>query len=177
MDPFSITVGVVGLTTFVLHSARRVNEFVDGIQGAPDAINILSRDLHAFAHVLESLSTMLTEPAFRQLPARKQIELRLEEPLNNCVDTLERIREGIKPFVKTSGVARKSKWRGFIWTFNEKEILTLRETLMHYKSTLEIAISIANLYVPRKTAPDRKANTVLPPVRIRPAASTRFLHR
>ena len=59
MDLFSITAGVVGVAGVALHSARRVKDFVGGIQGAPRAISALSKDLTALADVLETLNTLV----------------------------------------------------------------------------------------------------------------------
>jgi hypothetical protein len=63
-DVFGITAGVVGIALSALHSARRLKELIDGIQGAPEAVRALSKDLHALQDVLEALNSLLEDTRF-----------------------------------------------------------------------------------------------------------------
>ena len=147
MDPFSITAGVVGTAGVALHSARRVKDFVGGIQGAPRAISALSKDLTALADVLETLNTLVNHVHLSGGAAHTDFIPLLKPPLENCTTALDSIFLTIKPYTKPSGQPKKSKWRGFVWTFRETEVLTLQKTLMDYKMSLDIALAVANLYV------------------------------
>jgi hypothetical protein len=147
MDPFSITAGVVGTAEVALHIARRVKDFIDGIQGAPRAVSALSRDLQALQNVLETLSTLVNHVHLNGGTARTNFIPLLKPPVENCTTALESILLAVKPYTKPTGEPKKTKWRGFVWTFREAEVLTLQKTLMDYKMSLDIAISVANLYV------------------------------
>src|SRR5271170_2943417 len=150
MDPFSITTGVVGAAAVALHSARHVNNFIDGIQGAPRAVSALSKDLQALKNVLETLNTLVNQVHLSGGTARTDFIPLLKPPLENCTTALESILLAVKPYTKPSGESKKSRWRGFVWTFREREVLMLQKTLMDYKMSLDIAISVANLYVYQK---------------------------
>lgn len=52
MDPVSVTAGMVGLLTSILHRSKERSEFIGGLRGAPKDIATLSTDLKAFYEVL-----------------------------------------------------------------------------------------------------------------------------
>jgi hypothetical protein len=148
MDPLSIASAasaVLGIVAVALHSTRRMMEFIDGIQGAPQAVKALSRDLSALETVLQALDDVLRHPDFQGNARRTALATLLRDPLDNCTLALDDISLAIRPYTKTVGSSKKSKWRGFTWSFREKEILTLQRMLMSYKSSLNMAVAVANL--------------------------------
>jgi hypothetical protein len=150
MDPVSIVSAasaILGIVAVALHSTRRMIEFIDGIQGAPQAVKALSRDLSALEKVLQTLNGVLRHPDFHGNARHHELAALLRDPLDNCTLALEDISLAIKPYTKPWGSSRKSKWRGFAWSFREKEIVTLQRMLMSYKSSLNMAVAVANLYV------------------------------
>jgi hypothetical protein len=147
VDPFGITAGVIGVALSALHSARRLKELIDGIQGAPEAVRALSEDLYALQDVLKSLNTLLQDARFTGRRGRAEAMPALEPHLKNCADTLDSMFLAIARHTKSSGDPSKSKWSSFVWYFREKELLTLQNRLKTYKMSLDLAVSIANLYV------------------------------
>ena len=135
-----VAFGVIGTVGVALHSAHRVYELVTGIRGAPYAVESISKDIQALSSALETLRNILgTLDDPRQL---KMIPM-LQIPLDNCVATLHDIEIKLKPHIKLSD-GKPKIWRGFVWTFREKDITTLQTTLMIHKQSLDIAISIAD---------------------------------
>lgn len=147
IDPFAITAGVLGIAMSALHVARKLQELIDGIQGAPEAVKALSKDLHALQGVLEALNNLLEDSRFTERHLCAEAMPALEPHLQNCTTTLDSIFMAIARHTKPSGDPKKSKWSGFIWSFREKEILTLQNRLTTYKMSLDLALSVANLYV------------------------------
>jgi hypothetical protein len=148
MDPVSIASAasaILGIVPVALHSTRRMIEFIDGIQGAPQAVKALLRDLNALEKVLQTLNDVLRHPDFQGNARRTELATLLRDPLDNCTLALEDISLAIKPYTKMVGGSKRSKWRGFTWSFREREIVTLQRMLMSYKSSLNMAIAVANL--------------------------------
>jgi hypothetical protein len=148
MDPVSIASAasaILGIVAVALHSTRRMIEFIDGIQGAPQAVKALLRDLNALEKVLQTLNDVLRHPDFQGNARRTELATLLRDPLDNCTLALEDISLAIKPYTKMVGGSKRSKWRGFTWSFREREIVTLQRMLMSYKSSLNMAIAVANL--------------------------------
>ena len=146
-DPLSVTFGVVGTAAVALSAAQKLKSFIDGIEGAPSAIDALSKDLFALSSVLHTLKDSVSNPNLINVHAQARVLRLLEEPLQNCVAVVNLISEKLRPFVKPAAKVNKSKWRGFVWTYREKEFNDLKMLLLSYKSSLEIAISAATLYV------------------------------
>ena len=147
MDPLSISAGIVGFVGYSLHTARKVKEFVDGIEGAPRAVKALSSDVCALYDVLNEFSKVLNDPAFREGSAKTGLFVTLQRPLENCTNSLEDVKNKIRPFTKPTGDPKVSRWRSVAWTFKEKEVEVLRGQLTAYKASLDIALSVASMSV------------------------------
>src|SRR5271156_1291 len=147
VEPIAVTASVLGIAMSALHVARKLKELIDGIQGAPEAVKALSKDLHALQGVLEALNSLLEDSRFTEKHLCAEAMPTLEPHLQNCTTTLDSIFMAIARHTKPSGDPKKSKWSGFIWSFREKEILTLQNRLTTYKMSLDLAISVTNLYV------------------------------
>lgn len=147
VEPFGVATGVLGIAMSALHVARKLKELIDGIQGAPEAVKALSKDLHALQGVLEALNSLLEDSRSTEKRLCAEAMPALEPHLENCTTTLDSIFMAIARHTKPSGDPKKSKWSGFIWSFREKEILTLQNRLTTYKMSLDLAVSVANLYV------------------------------
>lgn len=144
-DPLSVTFGVVGVAAVVLHSARRLREFIDSIAGAPKAVSRLSVDVSAIENILEVLDSKVKNPDFARNHGLTQMIQLLEAPLRNCEGVLKVISDKLRPYVKLGNGTKLSRWRSFTWTYREKDFQDLQALLVSYKATLEIAISTVTL--------------------------------
>jgi len=104
-----VALGLVGTVAVALHSARRIKEFIDTIQGAPRAVYDLSNDLAAFKDVLEILQTLLGSDEILQSRAQRQMLTVLEQPLHLCVGLLQKLDGMLKPLTKLSAKAKALK--------------------------------------------------------------------
>jgi hypothetical protein len=147
MDPISFVFGIISTTALALHTAHRTKDFIDGIQGAPRAVANLSRDLNALYIVLQVLHDHLTNLAKTQSRDHVDFIALLQGPLTNCVAVCDDVASTLRPFIKANGAVKTTRWRGLKWIYREKEIVVLRDVLASYKSSLELAIALANLYV------------------------------
>ena len=86
-----ITAGVLGIALSTLHVARKLQELIDGIQGAPEAVKALSKDLHALQGVLEALNNLLADSHFTERGLCAEAMPALEPHLQNCTTTLDSI--------------------------------------------------------------------------------------
>ena len=121
MDPFSIVVGVVGISAVALHSVRRLKEFISSIQNAPSIITAIGVDLNALYSVLEFLhGSLQTSFIDEQVSSRELIPI-IQPPLDICLSTIRDIELKILPFAKKSKRPGKMRWRSSIsWIFREK---------------------------------------------------------
>jgi hypothetical protein len=142
-DPIS----VISATTLALHAAKRAYEFVEGIVDAPNAIGFLQRDLNALQSVLAVLDSRVRDPAFAHNPRSIQIVAIIQKPLQGCSEDCQRVIKMLHPFIRSSVGAKTGRWRSMAFGFREKEMRSLQQDLVSSKTTLEVGISLANLYV------------------------------
>jgi len=146
-DPLSITTGVFTLVLSALQAAQQTKAFIEGIRGAPRAVNALLSDLAALSNVLGTLENFLKNENQSRSPNKARIVVVLQSPLNNCMKSLNDIKREIEPFVKPLSGTNTSKWKAFIWTFREKDIIALQRALVSSQSLLDSAVAVVSLYV------------------------------
>ena len=142
MDPISIIASTAGTVGFALRTSRMLYELVDGTLDAPKEVFAVSREAKAFASVLTSLQSLIQDGTLRE-----EGVISLQVPLDNCLQTITTLAGKIQPHIKTSGDAKKSKWRGFTWTFKREDVRNLCSRLAQSNMTLNTAIIITNTYV------------------------------
>ncbi|MCJ1243308.1 hypothetical protein MMC30_000505 [Trapelia coarctata] len=144
-DPLSITSGVFALVMSALQAAQQTKAFIDGIRGAPRAVHALSSDLAALSNVLGTLENFLQNINNGRNPNQARLVGILQSPLNNCMKSLHDIKGEIEPFVKPLSGISTSKWKAFVWTFREKDVIALQRSLMSSQSLLDSAVAVVTL--------------------------------
>lgn len=145
-DPLSVTAGVVGLIGFALGSLQQTISLVQGVKGAPSAVTALAAEINTLKLILETLTSHIQNNDFGNNDHQQADFLRLlQEPLQQCVSSSQDIREKLKPYIRSDGVAKDNTWRGLSWFLHEKEFLELKRNLAAQRSALDIAVSVVNL--------------------------------
>lgn len=144
-DPLSVTAGIVGIAGFALASVRRTISLIQGVLGAPSAVNALKGELNTLEHVLQSLNNIINDESLRKQNQHLDFFNLLQNPLQQCVLTSHDISEKLKPYIKSDGIAKTTTWKGLSWFLHEKEFLELKQNLASQRSALEIAVSVVNL--------------------------------
>lgn len=144
MDPLSIFSGVVGTVAVALHASRRLYELIDGIANGPTELVAMHRDTNELFHILASLESIVREKESKEDKDISDVIQRLNQPLDNCMETLKALETLIQKSVKPTGELRKSRWRTFASTFREKELKGLTDQLSSGKLTLDLALTTIN---------------------------------
>jgi hypothetical protein len=136
--------GVVGVLAAAIHGSKRLYEFIDGLRGAPRDVSTLAEDLKALYQTLAELARIQDRPA-----AANVLSEHIKAPLENCLDVFDDFTSTLQSFTMTSrdGALRIRTWKSITWTFKEKEIQLFRDTILTYKSTLQLAIGALSLWV------------------------------
>jgi hypothetical protein len=146
MDALAITTGILSLVGAALQGAQTTKAFIDGIRGAPRAVNALSSDLASLTNVLETLKNYMNHIDQRKNPELATITAVLQAPLDSCVEALNNVKREIEPFVSRLSGSNSSKWKAFMWTFREKDIIVLQQALLNCQSSLNGAVAVVTLY-------------------------------
>jgi exonuclease VII small subunit len=138
---------VAGTAAVALHASRRLYELVDGIVNGPTELVAMRRDTNELFNILASLETIVRDKESKEDKDISDVMQRLNQPLDNCMETLKALETLIQKSVKPTGQLRKSRWRTFASTFREKELKGLIDQLTNGKLTLELALTTINTYV------------------------------
>jgi predicted nucleotidyltransferase len=143
MDPLSITASVVGITTAALQSAQFLVKTIDNIKDAPGTIKDLSADLRVVESVLRELNANVQDDSL-QIIRSSQIGPAVE----NCDRACKAFQSQVERWMKHSKEDKIfwiSRWK--IGLFGPDRIKTFKGQLNDCKSTLNIALTTANLFV------------------------------
>lgn len=144
MDPLSVIAGVAGTAAMALHASRRLYELVDGIVNGPAELVAMRRDTNELLNILAGLETIVRGKENKEDKDISDVIQRLNQPLDNCMETLKALETLIQKSVKPTGELKKSKWRTFASTFREKELKGLTGQLAAGKLTLDLALTTIN---------------------------------
>ncbi|KAL5313286.1 hypothetical protein ACEPPN_019019 [Leptodophora sp. 'Broadleaf-Isolate-01'] len=142
-DPLSITASVVGITTAALQSAQFLVKTIDNIKDAPGTIKDLSADLRVVESVLQELNANVQDHSL-QIIRSSQIGPAVE----NCDRACKAFQSQVERWMKHSKEDKIfwiSRWK--IGLFGPDRIKTFKGQLNDCKSTLNIALTTANLLV------------------------------
>ncbi|KAH6665747.1 hypothetical protein B0J14DRAFT_211249 [Halenospora varia] len=140
MDPLSMTASIVGTIGFAITSSKALYDLIDATIEAPKEVIAVSNEAKAFAITLGSLQSLFDDERM----ATDLLLAALQIPLDNCLEALVTLMTKIKPHVKPSGRATKSKWKGLTWAFKREDTRNLCQRLAHNKLTLATAIMVVN---------------------------------
>ena len=126
--------------------ARVIYESLSDSRGAPYELNCLVDELRSFADVLLSLSEIICEI---EMPLTEPVTKNIINEAATCLDFLEKVRDGIKPYETAFAGGRPSfrkVWHKMRWgVFKPKEITILREKLSHRKQNIAVCVVILQM--------------------------------
>jgi hypothetical protein len=147
MDPLSITASVVGITTAALQSVQFLVKTIDNVKDAPATIKEISADLRAIETVLQDLNVKRQDDS-SQLIQSKQVGPAVE----NCDRACKAFQLQVEQWMKHSKEDKIfwiSRWK--IGLFGQEKIKTFKAQLNDCKSTLNVALTTATLFVSHRT--------------------------
>jgi hypothetical protein len=142
-DPLSITASVVGITTAALQSTQFLVKTIDNIKDAPGTIKDLSADLQVVESVLQKLNANVQDDSW-QIIRSSQIGPAVE----NCDRACKAFQSQVERWMKHSKEDKIfwiSRWK--IGLVGPDRIKTFKGQLNDCKSTLNMALTTANLFV------------------------------
>lgn len=145
MDPFSLTVGSLGIAGAAVQSITALMHEINTIRDAPSVIAGLKDELVAVEAILLALDNAQKNCQLEHLTPDVRTGLQLA--VTHCAETCTEFRNSIARWTKHSGGKMRVWDRVRFGLYAERTVETLREQLNCYKSTINIAVSTAILYV------------------------------
>ena len=126
---------------------KNLHDIIKRIRNTPRSLYVLSRDLEDFYLVLGTLQSILDSRESTQGMLRAVTTQSLERALQDSVGVFSDINIVVGNPTKKGNVINYPVWKRIKRTFKEKEVVNLRKMLLDHKMTLNMAISVANMFV------------------------------
>lgn len=143
-EALGLTSAIVSLVATAYSSCQELYSTFDGIRNAPKHIATISNDLQDFYLVLGTIQALLDDEDFSAGIAQHSHSENLCKVLEDCIRVFSELNTIISDYQAHNRDSVSGTWQRLKWTFKESEIKTLRGDLMGCKTTLNLAISVAN---------------------------------
>lgn len=151
MDPFSITVGALGITQFAISSIGNLREFINGLDEAKDVLHDVTSDLEAIQLPLSALENLQISDDKTYLVAKEDLEnTGVAEAVNKCGQTCADFTKRLEQWTKHSTTTKLSlRDRLSVGLWNKEKIRTFRTQVHSCQAIVQFAIDSTQLYVKR----------------------------
>jgi hypothetical protein len=142
-DGLSVVASVVGIATAAVQSIQFLSITIDNIKDAPDTIRNIKLDLQAVEPVLRSLDT-----ASQSDGSQIVLGAEVKSAVVNCNKACTDFQALLSRWMKHSSEEKTFWMEGWrVGLFGQERIKTFKGQLSDCKSTLNMALSTASMYV------------------------------
>lgn len=147
MDPFSITAGTVGITTFALTSIIQLRTLIDSLSEAEDVIPDISPSLTNIQRPLAALEQLIISDEAVSVAAKEDLEKTgIAEAVNKCGDACDAFNKNLTKWTRHSSTSKLSlRDRLSVGVWNREKIRTLRTQLQSCEATVHFAVTSTQL--------------------------------
>lgn len=146
-DPLAASAAISTLVIRAFTLSKEVYTHTQEIINAPQHIQAITGDLEDFYSILGTLKMYLDEESDLSVGLIHSAgRTNLAKALDNCLLVFDRINILVGSY-KARGGASISRWRKIKYSFKIAETEALRSELAAHKLSLNMAISLVNLYV------------------------------
>jgi STAND-like protein len=133
-DPFSITVGVIGLLSSLTSVSIQLNELIRDFSEAENDIELLLRELTDLTSAL---------PGLQEVQASSLLQDNLSRDLEGVLENCGRLAVKAEVYLRKSS---NRKFRGLFWAFSgKKECRQMCRGLEAHKATLSITLNLCSV--------------------------------
>ncbi|PSN59263.1 hypothetical protein BS50DRAFT_537746 [Corynespora cassiicola Philippines] len=149
MDPFSITAGALGITTFATNSISQLHNFVCGLTEAEDVVQDIVSDLEGIQRTLAALEQLAVSDEASFIAAREDlIRAGVVEAVNRCGDACNDFSSNLKKWTKHSSTLKLSlRDRFSVGVWNRERIRTFKTHLQSCEATVQFAATSSQLII------------------------------
>ena len=154
MDPFSITVGVLGITKFAISSINELRGVINGPTEAKEVVQDITLNLGAIQRPLAALENIKISESVIYATAKEDLtKTGVVEGVNNCGNACANFTSKLKKWTKHSSSTKLSlRDRLIIGVWKKEEIYTLRRQVQSCQTIVHFAVGSAQLLVIFRTS-------------------------
>jgi hypothetical protein len=152
-DPVGLTASIIAIAGLAYQSCKALYELLDGIRNAPKTLQALNEDLSTVHNLLKSIKTAMEDSSDDSFSDGVKNCLEEAKPaLTGCGKACDEFAEKMRKLMSHSHENHTSARDRIKLQFQEKDISAFKYQIGSYKATLNIALSLASLYVSRNSA-------------------------
>jgi len=147
MDPFSITVGAIGIADVALSSILRLRDLINGLAEAKQVLQDISSDLDGIHHPLQALQALSVPNADISNEALLDLKkVGLADVVNRCGKACGDFSVSLGKWTRHSGLAKLSlRDRLSVGLWNREKIQSLRTQVRSCQRNVQMAVESAQL--------------------------------
>lgn len=147
MDPFSISVGALGITDFAITSIDLLRDTINGLVEAKDVVQDIASSLEAIRRPLSALEDIGIFDEEVYASAKEDMEKAgVPEAVNNCGQACDNFTKKLKQWTKHSSSTKLSlRDRLSVGVWNKERIRTLRAQVQSCQSIVQLAVESTHL--------------------------------
>lgn len=147
MDPFSITVGTLGITEFAISSIDHLRGLINSLAEAKEVVQDIASTLEAIQRPLAALKELNFSDSATYTAAKEDLEKTgLAKAVNECGQACDDFAEKLKRWTKHSNSKKMSiRDRLSVGVWNKESIYTFRTQIQSCQSIVQFAIASTQL--------------------------------
>ena len=147
MDPFSITVGTLGITGFALSSIEHLRDLIGSFADAKDVVQDITSNLEAIQHPLTTLEQLTISDHATYAEAKSDLEITgVVEAVNRCGQACADFTWKLQQWTKHSNNSKLSlRDRFSVGLWNREKIRTFRTQIQSCQAIVQFAIESTQL--------------------------------
>ena len=147
MDPFSITVGALGITEFAISSIEKLHNFINSLAEAKEVVQDIAANLEAVQRPLAALSELKISNSATYNEAKKDLEKTgVAEAVNECGQACAEFTKKLEQWTKHSSSTKLSiRDRLSVGVWNKEKIRTFRTRVQSCQAIVQFAIGTTQL--------------------------------
>jgi hypothetical protein len=147
MDPFSITAGAIGITSFATTSILQLRSLVDSLSEAQDVVADVSSSLANIERPLAALEQLrISDEAILVAVKEDFRKAGVAEAVNSCGDACKKFSDNLTKWTKHSSATKLSlRDRFSVGVWNKEKIRTFRTQLQWCEATAHFAVASMQL--------------------------------
>ena len=147
MDPFSITVGALGITGFALSSIDHLRDLIGSLADAKEVVQDIASTLEAIQRPLTSLEQLTIADHATHAEAKSDLEnTGVAEAVNRCGQACADFTRRLQQWTKHSNNSKLSlRDRFVVGVWNREKIRTFRTQVQSCQAIVQFAIESTQL--------------------------------
>lgn len=147
MDPFSLTIGALGITDFALSGIKTLYRLINNLTETGNEVRAIRSSLERLSRPLHTLQTLsISDPVIPADIVKHLEDAGVAAAVNECGDACDKLRKGLEEWIQSPILGKLTpRDRIVIGIRKKKDFDTLKAKLQHCEVVVCLAVQTAQL--------------------------------